>query len=307
MPILGWILGIGLFLVLAVLLHLSVGWRALLAPWGEIPPGRLAMAALLVFGSYAVRSIRIHQYFLPETRGGFGRALRVMLLHNLFNNLLPARSGEASFPLLMKREFRIAVTRSLPALLYLRFLDLHFLLVLGGGILAWGRGLPAWGLLLILTPLPWLAYAGKGWLEGRLDPEGPRWERMAAEGLNGLPSTPGRFWWIWLWTALNWTVKLLAFAWILMAFLDMPYTSALLGSVTGELSSVLPIHGLAGAGTYEGGILAALLPLGIGAEPALAAAVNLHLFVLGVSVLGALLALLLPVGARPSGELDVDS
>jgi hypothetical protein len=86
----------------------------------------------------------------------------------------------------------------------------------------------------------------------------------------------------------------MVFAWVLRAFTPMRLSTALMGSVTGELSSVLPFHGLAGAGTYEAGVMAGLLPLGIAPGPAVTGAVNLHLFVLGASVLSGTLALLLP-------------
>jgi uncharacterized membrane protein YbhN (UPF0104 family) len=66
-----------------------------------------------------------------------------------------------------------------------------------------------------------------------------------------------------------------------------------MGALGGELSSVLPVHGLAGAGTYEAGVVAALAPFRVSAVEALAAAVNLHLFLLGVSGLGGALALAL--------------
>jgi len=88
-------------------------------------------------------------------------------------------------------------------------------------------------------------------------------------------------------------VKLLVFAWGLSAFVELAWQPALLGAVGGELSSVLPIHGVAGAGTYEAGIVAALLPFGIVMEQAMQAAVSLHLFLLGLCVLGGGLALLL--------------
>jgi len=55
---------------------------------------------------------------------------------------------------------------------------------------------------------------------------------------------------------------------------------------------VLPVHGLAGAGTYEAGVVAALLPFGVAPAAALAGAVNLHLFLLGAALLGGALALL---------------
>ena len=66
------------------------------------------------------------------------------------------------------------------------------------------------------------------------------------------------------------------------------------GATTGELSIVLPFYGIAGVGTYEGGILAGLVPLGIELETALKGAVNLHLFVLGIAILAGVLAALFP-------------
>ena len=296
-PILGWMLGIGLFLGLAYLIHVSVGWGTLLTPWREVPMGSLGVAFLLVLVSYAIRTVRIHQYFSPDTSGEYLRSFRLILFHNLFNNLLPMRSGEASFPLLMKREFQVPFARSVPGLFYLRLLDLHFLLLLGALVFTAGRGLWIWALPLVLAPLPILGFRLQAWLQNRIrsktdDPVG------RVTWLEGLPQTPALVLKTWIWTAVNWSVKLMVFAWILRAFVPLSYPTALLGSITGELSSVLPIHGLAGAGTYEAGILAGLLPLGVELEAALAGAVNLHLFVLGASIISGGLALLIPVGKQ---------
>jgi uncharacterized membrane protein YbhN (UPF0104 family) len=65
-----------------------------------------------------------------------------------------------------------------------------------------------------------------------------------------------------------------------------------------ELSSVLPFHGIAGSGSYELAVVAALLPAGIDASRALAGAVNLHLFLLGVTLILGALAFFLPAGRR---------
>ena len=152
--ILGWVIGVTLLLALVALTHFSVGWETLLAPWREIRPALLGGALCLVLGSYAVRTIRIHDYFHPATSGRFLRTFRLVLVHNLLNNLLPMRSGEASFPILMAREFRVPFSRSIPALLYLRVLDLHFVLFLGLVVLSWERAAPAWLLALLLAPIP---------------------------------------------------------------------------------------------------------------------------------------------------------
>ena len=121
----------------------------------------------------------------------------------------------------------------------------------------------------------------------------PRGRDRLARAREGLPQTPAAFWRAWLWTQINWWVKLAVFAWILRLFAPMPAAAAVMGALGGDLTSVLPVHGVAGAGTYEAGVVAALIPFGVEAWTALAAAVNLHLFVLGLSAAGGALALLL--------------
>lgn len=293
-----WALGVFLLLALGWWVHHSLGWKNLLRPWGELPPQGLVCAFLLAAGSYGLRAVRVWRYFWPETRRGYWATLRLTLVHNLLNNLLPARTGEASFPLLMKRAFHIPVARSLPALIYFRFLDVHLLFTVAGVSVLGGAGEGGWwaGLGLLLAPFPWWAFRLQGRLASYLATRrGRGWATLSA-ALEGLPSHPRIFWETWGWTALVWGAKLLVYAWILRAFLPLPLPPAVVGSAAGELSTVLPVHGVAGAGTYEAGVVAGLLPWGIPPQAALRAAVNLHLFVLGVSGLCAAVGLLLPAG-----------
>jgi uncharacterized membrane protein YbhN (UPF0104 family) len=327
-PLYGWVAGVAFLLALALLVHLSLGWKNLLSPWGNIRPSVLAGAFALVLASYAVRTIRLQHYFDPATRGQFLRTFRIQLIHNLFNNFLPMRTGEASFPILMKQNYRVPFTRSIPGLVYLRLMDFHFLVLIGLLVLALGERREAWLLVVLFAPLPLLAFVAQNRFLELLDrqretgsrsfersgpgpspPEVParNVSRLGAvrekvtlllrTSLEGFPVTSSLFWLIWLWTGVNWTVKLLVFGGILTAFSPMPFSHALLGSITGELSSVLPIHGVAGAGTYEAGIMLGLLPRELDVQAALAGAVNLHLFVLSASVLSGGLALLIPVRA----------
>lgn len=303
----GWIVGAAILGALLLLVHLSVGWGALLSPWGAVPPEILAVAVALVMGSYAIRTVRIHEYFSPATKGAYLRSLRLILIHNLFNNLLPMRSGEASFPILMAREFNVPFSRSIPGLVFLRVLDLHFVLLLGLAVFSWNRGPLAWLLVLGMILAPPALYSGQNWLSGRIQSREGRLAEFLEETLKGLPANSGTFWRTCVWTGVNWTVKLLVLAWILRIFAPMPYPWALLGTTTGELSSVLPIHGVAGAGTYEAGVLASLVPLGSDMELALRGAINLHLFVLGTAILSGALALMLPVGEKAADESIRDS
>jgi uncharacterized membrane protein YbhN (UPF0104 family) len=108
--------------------------------------------------------------------------------------------------------------------------------------------------------------------------------------------------------ALTWLLKLAAFAAVLRHFLAVDFWKVLAGVIGAELSSVLPFHGIAGAGSYELATVAAMLPFGVSATDALTGAVNLHLFVLGTTLILGLFALLIPRGRiaaehPPAGDI----
>ncbi len=271
----------------------------MLQPWTQAPITGLLVALALTFVSYGLRAIRLYTYFHTEIGSRWPLCLRLMLQHNLYNNLLPMRAGEISFPVLMSRYFGIPLGRSLPALLWFRLLDLHTLalLVLIALPLPWGRQT---SLLLVLLALPLPLVMLR--LAHRLRrpqvhvsqvPDGePRWRAWLQRLLEGLPQGSALFWSSWFWTAVNWVVKMLVFAWVLGLFIELPLTGALMGAISGDLTSILPINGLAGAGTYEAGVIAGLMPYGIDAKIGLAAAVNLHLFMLAATLLGGTASLL---------------
>ncbi len=125
--------------------------------------GSAAIALALLLGTYILRTWRIYDYFPAETGGHFGTLLRLVQVHNLLNIMLPFRTGEASFPLLMKREFGLGVARGTAALLVMRLFDLHALLAAAGTGLALQTGkLWAWGLWLAFLILPAIAFALRG-------------------------------------------------------------------------------------------------------------------------------------------------
>ncbi|WP_430462267.1 lysylphosphatidylglycerol synthase transmembrane domain-containing protein [Thalassolituus sp. LLYu03] len=270
----------------------AYGWQAVLASWQSIPPLSLALALGLMLISYLLRAVRFYDFFNSNCQGHFSRLLRVTVLHNFFNNMLPMRSGETAFPLLMKQHFGVPYRHSGPALLWLRLLDLYALLLLAAFSLQdrfpvpESLRYPVMALLAIapLAVLP-LQNAVNRFLANH--PKG--WANKAAELMHALPKSPWPFVRALFWTLINWALKVAVYAWLLSELLSqfqpVPFTQSWMGATTGELSSVLPIHGVAGAGTYEAGILAGLLPWGIDSKQALGAAVNLHLFVLGTTLL----------------------
>lgn len=302
-----WVLGSLLLGGLILAVELTLGWGKLLAPWLTLAPSVLAALILLTALSYVLRGVRVYDWLCLGSAGSgcagrFPAMLRLSVLHNTANNLLPMRTGELVFPWLMGRYFGHGFFPATAALLWIRVLDLHFLALVGLGI-AWLRQ-PSWvwpGLALL-----WLAALGLLGFVGRLDTTGwagsghGRVRRTLAKALGLLAAAAPASHWrvarIYLWTALTWLTKFLAFAAVLRHFLPVDLWQALVGVMGAELSSVLPFHGIAGSGSYELAAVAALVPVGVDPRAALAGAVNLHLFVLGVTLLLGALAFLLPRG-----------
>jgi len=275
------------------------GWRRLLTPWLHLPLLEIVVAALLILTSYWLRALRFYDYFRTAMAGRFALCVKLMLQHNLLNNLLPMRTGELSFPLLMTRYFAVPTLQSMPALLWFRVLDLHTLGILA--LLAVHNADWSWPLtavvLALWLPLPWLSFHFSArWQRALQTRQHQRAYRVLSRLLQGLPPASAAFWRSWGWTVLNWVVKLGAFVWVLRLFIPVSLPAAWMGVIAGDLTSVLPVHGVAGAGTYEAGVVVGLLPYGVAAQPALAAAVNLHLFFLGTTLMGGVISVL--IGGR---------
>ncbi|OYV45735.1 MAG: hypothetical protein B7X12_07800 [Halothiobacillus sp. 20-53-49] len=275
-----------------------IGPARLLAPWLSMPPVAVILALLLMVLSYFLRAVRIQRYFLDELRGQFWPTLKLSTWHILLNNFLPMRTGEISFPILMQRYFALPATRTVPVLLWFRLLDLQAIVILGliavWGVLGAGSGLTsAWVLpLVILVPAPMVVYLTRArlrrWIAKR--PSG-KWQSRLLASLDSLPSSFAHFLATLGWTWANWLVKLLTLAWLLKNLAPVTVAGALAGAIGGDLTTVLPIHAPGGFGTFEAGVVLALQPFNLPAPTLLSAAINLHLFLLGTSLLAGLLVL----------------
>jgi len=267
-----------------------VGVDRLLAPWRAIDPLALLVALALMLASYLIRTLRITRYFHAALAGHFWSAFRLSSWHNLMNNLLPMRSGEVAFPVLMQRYYGLAPIESVPVLFWFRLLDLQVVLLIGlaagghlvgidGGLLALCLG------ALLLGPV--VAYGLRGWLHERLAGHDGRLVGKVVAMLASLPDRPSRFLGTLFWTWANWLVKLAALGWVLAALAPVTFAEGVLGAIGGDLTTVLPIHAPGGFGTYEAGVMVFLGAMVSEPRTVLAAAVNLHLFVLGTALLSA--------------------
>lgn len=260
-----------------------------------------ALVAVLVAGlmlSYVLRALRVYTEFGAATQGRFSACLRVVLMHNALVNLLPMRSGEFAFPLLLQRQFGVPLERSVSSLLWLRLQDAFVLAALA--LLMWPnltialRGGLLLGLLITGGCLPRLAQA----LLARL--HHPRWRRLAS----ALAESSHHARMGWVWTSANWSLKLSILAWGLARVLQTVFGVGFAGAVGGELAALFPVQGVAGFGSYEAGVAAALSVQQVPFAQGLVAAFSLHVVVLGSAVTcGAVAALcptLLPLTRMPA-------
>jgi uncharacterized membrane protein YbhN (UPF0104 family) len=276
-----------------------VGWKTVLAPWATFgwAQGFIALALLVL--SYALRAWRMYDYFPQQLHGQWLQTWRLMLIHNALNNMLPARTGEISFPVMMKRYFGVTYAHSVSALVWFRFLDLHSILAFALYPLLVVTPLKriAVPLIVLWMLLPMVVYILRNRIEVAFAGKDGKLSELAQQAMYGLPDNWGEFWRSWVMTWANWIVKLVTLAWLLGQFVPSASWNVLqAGVVGGELTSVLPIHAPGGFGTYEAGVIAALSAApSVSAQAATVGAVNVHLFVLGSSLIGALVGWLIPL------------
>lgn len=284
------VVGVLVLVAFAWAVHHYWGWQKLFAPWKSVPPGLVALVVVAQMASYSVRAYRIY-YAEPEIpRGRWHDCLKLILLNNITNLLLPARTGEASFPLLLNRWFGVNAAKGSGTLLWLRLLDLGVLAVLAVAVLGHTvlPGLPIAVIALVcllgvaapLLALPVQKHAGRL----LADREG-RASGLMRKILDGVPARARQV----LvdiglsWTA--WSLKLAALAVVFAVLADLPVAAALMGAIGGDLSTVLPVHAPGGFGTYEAGVVALVALVDDAGPQLLVAAVNLHLLVLGVALI----------------------
>lgn len=283
------------------------GWGSVVKGWQAVGLPTIVITLILLVGTYVIRTHRMHDYFPRETSGQFLRLFRVTQVHNLLNIMLPFRTGETSFPLLMRSEFGVPLAHGMAALLVLRLLDLHALLAAAGLGLVAGSSRPyfaglLWALFLLL---PLLLFPFKRPLMQALrNRVSGKPASIAAEIDDGLPSVLSAFIRAWLLTVLNWGVKVLVLAWVLGLMGVMPLAATFGGALGGELSSVLPVHAPAGVGTYPAGITAGAAAFGSARDTATLdllakASINAHLLVIVSALVGTGLSLVIPAARRP--------
>lgn len=285
-------------------INLSLAWRTLGATdyWWVI-------AALLAFGlGILARGFRWRSLFAPGRRPPVGVVTNAMMVGYLYNNILPARTGEVARIVVLTRRTTAPPVEIAGTVVLERLYDVVTILVIFFAAEPWlphvtwfrAAALAAIALAtLIVAAVTVLAVYGDWPLRLLLRPfrrlslfSDERLERTIAELMHGLAGLRhiGVALEALVWTIAAWLVTALCAYLVSLGFhLHVPFACGLLVAVAVGLGMILPSPPAA-VGVFEGAALIALTAYGVPHSSALPYAVVLHLvnFVPFV-VIGALL------------------
>lgn len=205
------------------------------------------------------------------------RLLPEMIALSFLNNVLPARSGELSFPYLMQRRHGTSIGDSLTYLLIVRIFDLVAVSTLFV-VFTWleksqltqAAGQAVTGVMLLLLPvllvlacLPWLGERGirvTEWVLGRLnlvERKGGQWTlgigRRAVNAMM-LVHHVGTYGRVFFWSILGWLTTFAWFAAFLQAVhVPVRYPLVVVGATLATLSKAIPLVTVGGLGAHEAG------------------------------------------------------
>ena len=307
MAIVRWFIGVGLAAALLWTVELIVGWRSVWQSLGSAPLAVVLQCGGLFALSHLLRAWRIYFFKAGALGVGFGLTLKLGLLHQTFNNLLPMRLGEASYPLMMRRYADISLVDATMDLIWLRLLDL---LVMVGIAILFLLGFVNGSLAMLVAALFMLTgcfllamVADKNtWQTESDEPKDVIRSGVRAFSQRG-PSSGASVWLLFTATATAWALKIFALLLFATVTSDLHWLTVWGGVIAGEASSLLPVHGIAGAGTYEAAFVAGAYVGGESLEQMLLTAVNLHIFILSLTCL--LTILVLPLGGDRSQQEEM--
>jgi uncharacterized protein (TIRG00374 family) len=301
-----------------VLVHLNWGW--------------LFLAWLVFLFNYVLRTLRF-RVLIYTLDVPFRKLFSVACLHGMFNYLMPARSGEVSFPLLLKLRLSISLTESAVTLVTARFFDFATvalflpaaLIVFGHqlspvfiysafafcGLVAVSGGGMLWLVRKPATPLSLTDRGGAMSQEKVLSRLIKRVQKVWVSLIGGLRLIDQRRQYkqlllltigIWLCVYTNYYLIVHSMGY------EISYLHIAVVTIIMVPTKLLPVQGFANLGTHELGWVAGLALFGRSRDVSLAIAVGSHVillwFVLILGGLGMLLGISIPSGASETLSLE---
>ncbi len=247
----------------------------------ELSPFYIVLSLFLYTITYYFRAKRFTLFFPQiETK----ELAAVMAVHTFFNNLLPFRSGEASFPIILKKLFGIEGIISSAALVVARLFDLLSLALLFTlSTLGIATGNKTFLIVAVLLSITIVVILFLGFKLLKLLKKKFGLATALFFFFSEFKSTKNVLL-VFLYSFLNWLTKFTAFYLIMKAGkLNLNFFQTTFVATFGELTTVLPIHSIGGFGTYEAGLVGGFALLGFKGSYALTVAFYFHLLLFTMS------------------------
>ena len=233
----------------------------------------------------------------------------VTSIHNLLNQLLPARTGEVSYVVLLKKTQSVPASEGAATLILARIIDvlaMGFFFITSICFFWKSVKVPVVHLLLMtlfILPLVFFVFVGifsrkgvqlvsqcfekMGLMKFKMFQKFSDFLVRLAADLYQIKIS-GRLYKYGLFTLLAWGAKFFAFyAMCMNLSFSAPITfgETVLGTTFSELASTLPVYGFAGLGTIEGGWSFGFLLLGFPKNEVILSAFCFHIFLLSYSAI----------------------
>lgn len=264
-----------------------------------IKPEYLIIGFLVYSLSYVFRAVRF--YFLLNREVGVRDLFRIMCIHNLINSILPMRTGELSYIYLLKKHHDRSTEEGAATLIEARIFDMIAVSMLFFLSAAISRQLPTpiigamWAIallaafllaLMVLMPKSNIFVGALRTAAVIMNLDKKPLFYLLVEKMDNIAKIFAcmnwdKFFWCILISVGCW-ISSYSVMYILVAAMgiDFPFGTVLLASTFSLLTTILPIQGLGGFGTIEGGWTIGFMLFGISRELAISSGFSMHIIII---------------------------
>ncbi|NPA12584.1 MAG: flippase-like domain-containing protein [Aquificae bacterium] len=270
---------VGITLGFIYLFYVVIGFDRLIYFFKKVDPVNILSALTLYISSYITRALR---WQITLSIKDFKKLFKITAFNTVFNIFLPFRTGELSFFYMLKKE-NIPFSETAVSFVAVRIFDGVSLLTVSIFAFLWLKGLLPLGILVVLV-------APGGIFILRALARFIKHSKIQEFSTETL--TVKNVLALYILSILTFFLKFTAFSIVLPPEVGLSFKQTFFASSIGDLTTILPIHGIAGIGTYEMGFAGVLIFLGVDKETALLSSVFVHIFMLLGAVITAGISLL---------------
>jgi len=307
----GNLLGLAFSFVTIIYILINLDWQITKETFARLDWRLIVLAFGIYLINYILRTLRF-QMLLELEATSFARLFGVTNLYGMFLYLMPAKSGEVSYPILLKNQLQIPLTESTATLIAARFFDFFTVaLFLPAVLITFWEKIHPWIRVgsLVFTALVLLIGISLLWFLRKFDdiakiqtiqPDSQtgvlRIRNAMVDLFISLKTIDQRklYWRLWLLTIAIWLCVQTNFYLIVLSLgYSLSFFQMIVVSLIMVPMTLLPLQGFANLGTHEIGWTTAFALFGFPQSTALNIAFSSHVvflfFVLCLGLLGVLI------------------